>query len=281
LGISVPSTFALHTPALGLILAALSIPVVLIVFERREEEDSTQLNLSYKTLIVFIVMHSASWNLYALVFPDVFLNPASFLGAFVFPLLVLLFVYRIPLKRLGFTGGDSRNILGSIIISVVYGVLVFVSMGFSNLLDAVDWLSYAGFNVAESLSLLPQVVLYSIPVLTIVASIPEEFLYRTVIQTTLTERLGSTRGILLASLVFGMMHILPNLGMFLLITSSFEYALFQAVIISFLFQTQFGILVGIAWERTRSLVLPICLHTAHNVAEMIPFFLFLALGVLA
>jgi membrane protease YdiL (CAAX protease family) len=279
MGISTPSTFVLHSPAVGLVLTALFVPVLLVAFDKRKEEDSTQLNLSYKTLFAFLVLHSASWNLYVLVFPDVALSPASILGAFLIPLLILLFVYGIPLKKLGFTGGDSRNIIGSLVISLVYGILVFVVMGYINLLDAVYWLSDNGFNVADSLNLLPQVVLYSIPVLTLVASIPEEFLYRAVIQTTLTDRLGTTRGILLASLVFGMMHTTPSFWIFFSISGSFEASLFQAVIISFLCQAQVGIVFGTAWERTRSLVLPICLHTAHNVAETIPFFLFLMMGI--
>ncbi len=282
LDVSTPSTYALHSPAMGLILTALFMPVLLVVFARKEEDDGIPLNLSYKTLVFFVILHSLSYNFYILIFPDVFLNPGGFLGAFIIPLFILVFVYKVPLKKLGFTGGDSRNILGSLMISVVYGILVFVLMGFNNLLEATDWLSNAGFDVTESLRVLPQAVLYSIPVLTIIASIPEEFLFRTVIQTRLTERLGNMRGILLTSLVFGMCHIPPNLWMFLMITGgSFEFALFQAVAISFLFQAQVGILFGIAWVRTKSLILPICLHTAHNVVEMMPVFLYLMLGVLA
>lgn len=277
LNIFTPSTFALHSPAVGLILIALFIPVLLVAFPRKEEDDGTQLDLSYKTLVFFVIIHLYSTSL---LFPNFAINPGGFLGAFIFPLLILVFVYKVPLKKLGFTGGNSRNIMGSLIISVIYGVLVFIVMGFNELLAAASWLSNEGYNVAEALGALPQAALYSILVLTIIVSIPEEFLYRSVIQTRLTERLGTVQGILLTSLLFGMCHILPNLFIFLIIIgSSFELALFQAIAISFLFQAQIGILFGIAWARTKSLVLPICLHTAHNVAELLPFFLFLMLGV--
>ncbi|MHA1576771.1 MAG: lysostaphin resistance A-like protein [Candidatus Thorarchaeota archaeon] len=277
--IPIPSTYALHNPASGLILTALFLPVLLFVFKRREGNDDTRLNLSYKTMVFFVTIHILSINLYFLFFPNEAFSPVSFFVAFLLPLLILVFVYKVPLKKLGFTGGNSRNIIGSIVVSVVYGILVFVVIGFTNLIEATDFLTHFDFDLTESLSMLPQAVLYSIPVLTLVASIPEEFLYRAVIQTRLTERLGPMRGILLASLVFGMCHIPSNLLIFLMFGGSFEFALFQAIAISFLFQSQIGILFGIAWARTRSLILPICLHTVHNVVEMMPVFLYIMLGI--
>jgi membrane protease YdiL (CAAX protease family) len=250
------------------------------MFKKKEEEDPTQLNLSYKILLLFLICLSASWNITAILFPDLGINPGSILGAFAIPLGVLIFVYKVPLKKLGFTGGNSRNILGSIIISVVYGVLVFIVMGFINLQDSIAFLSDIGYTGAETLSLLPLTVLVSILIFTIVASIPEEFLFRTVIQTTLTERHGSMLAILITSFVFGMFHIPVHLAMYLSFSISFEFALVQSIIISFLFAGQVSILFGIAWERTRSLMLPICLHTAHNVAELLPWVLFIMLGIL-
>ncbi|MHA2426351.1 MAG: hypothetical protein ACXAEF_16295, partial [Candidatus Thorarchaeota archaeon] len=111
LDISTPSTYSLHSPAVGLVLTVLFAPVLLIMFKKKEEEDPTQLNLSYKILLLFLICLSASWNITAILFPDLGINPGSILGAFAIPLGVLIFVYKVPLKKLGFTGGNSRNIL--------------------------------------------------------------------------------------------------------------------------------------------------------------------------
>ena len=155
-----------------------------------------------------------------------------------------------------------------------------MTIGLRNLVDAIDYLSI-GYDVAGAMNAIPISILYSIPILTIVASIPEEFLFRTLMQTTLTERIGRIHGILISSLIFGMAHIISQFSFFLLLAGSVETALFHAIVITFVCHSQIGILFAVAWERTRSLVLPLSLHTANNVAEMIPYYWFWLLGVMA
>jgi membrane protease YdiL (CAAX protease family) len=45
-----------------------------------------------------------------------------------------------------------------------------------------------------------------------------------------------------------------------------------------LYQAQLGLVFGVAWQRTKSLWLPVMLHVIHDVVEMAPVFLLLVLG---
>ena len=56
-------------------------------------------------------------------------------------------------------------------------------------------------------------------------------------------------------------------------------ALMFAILFSFVYQAQVGLIFGIAWQRSRSLVLPVSLHLVHNMVEMAPVFLIFALGI--
>jgi len=130
-----------------------------------------------------------------------------------------------------------------------------------------------------SLGNIPLAVLYSIPVLLLLAAIPEEFMFRTLIQTNLTEKHGPLLGILASPLIFGLFHIPVNYLTYLVFTPVRVDALMFAILFSFVYQAQVGLIFGIAWQRSRSLVLPVSLHLVHNMVEMAPVFLFLALGI--
>jgi len=130
-----------------------------------------------------------------------------------------------------------------------------------------------------SLGNIPLAVLYSIPVLLLLAAIPEEFMFRTLIQTNLTEKHGPLLGILASPLIFGLFHIPVNYLTYLVFTPVRVDALMFAILFSFVYQAQVGLIFGIAWQRSRSLVLPVSLHLVHNMVEMAPVFLFLSLGI--
>ena len=84
---------------------------------------------------------------------------------------------------------------------------------------------------------------WSILMTVVLAPILEETLFRGMLQGAITERDGATRGILLSTLLFGIIHIVP-----------------QQVINAFLI----GIILGYIYFRTRSLVTVMLLHALNN-----------------
>jgi membrane protease YdiL (CAAX protease family) len=90
------------------------------------------------------------------------------------------------------------------------------------------------------------------------AGFPEELLFRALIQTRLGAILGSRIGaVLLASLLFGMLHIDD-------IMRAHSVTLLQAFYRAFFIQTFLGMIFGVLWERTRSLLPGIFVHSADN-----------------
>lgn len=87
------------------------------------------------------------------------------------------------------------------------------------------------------------------------ASIGEEIFYRYWLQTRLEALLGRWPGILLASLLFGLMHVASH-------GAGLGWGLTVAVVIAG--QGVFGIVAGYLWSRYRRLWLPILLHLSSN-----------------
>ncbi len=84
----------------------------------------------------------------------------------------------------------------------------------------------------------------------LVAPIAEELFFRGVLQTFLLSMLGSRwPAILLAAAAFGAMHLA-------------QPSAIPALIV-------LGIVIGFAYERTGSLVVPIAIHTAFNLKSLI------------
>ena len=93
--------------------------------------------------------------------------------------------------------------------------------------------------------------------MTLFVGLGEELLFRGLIQNDLVRLLGDNYGILMAGLLFGIMHLtwrsVPELG----------------------FTFLAGLVFGYAYHRTRSLVLPIVMHGVGNVflAAVLPYLL--------
>ena len=238
------------------------------------------MGLGYDKIALLLVLEMVGIVLALFLPPPWYLNPATFIVAFLIPLYVALFILKIPKDRLGFTGLDVRNVLGSLILTLAYAMLVFVAYGFNELVGGVEFFqTYHSVDPILSLSNIPLAVLYSIPVLLLLAAIPEEFMFRTLIQTNLTEKHGPLLGILASSLIFGLFHIPVNYLTYLTFTPVPADALIYALLFSFVYQAQVGLIFGIAWQRSGSLVLPVSLHLVHNMVEMAQVFLILALGI--
>ncbi len=277
-GIPYISTFSYHSP-LAIFALLLFAPLLLIMTEKKPHEGEG-MGLGHDKIALLLVLELVGIVL-ALFLPlPWYLNPAIFIVTFLIPLYVALFILKIPRDRLGFTGLEVRNVLGSLILTLAYAMLVFIAYGFTELVGGVEFFQTEYFvDPILSLSKIPLAILYSIPVLLLLAAIPEEFMFRTLIQTNLTEKHGPLLGILASSLIFGLFHIPVNYMTYLVFAPVPADALILAVLFSFVYQAQIGLIFGIAWQRSRSLVLPVSLHLVHNMVEMAPVFLILALGI--
>ena len=278
IGIPYISTFSYHSP-LAIFALLLFAPLLLIMTEKTPHEGEG-MGLGYDKIALFLVLEMIGIILALFFLLPWYSNPATFIVAFLIPLCVVLFVLKIPKDRLGFTGLEVRNVLGSLILTLAYAMLVFIAYGFNELVGGVEFFQTDHLvDPILSLSNIPLAVLYSIPVLLLLAAIPEEFMFRTLIQTNLTEKHGPLLGILASSLIFGLFHIPVNYLAYLVFTPIPADALMFAILFSFIYQAQVGLIFGIAWERSRSLVLPVSLHLVHNMVEMAPVFLIFALGI--
>jgi membrane protease YdiL (CAAX protease family) len=101
------------------------------------------------------------------------------------------------------------------------------------------------------------------------AGFPEEFFYRAYLQGHLAVVFRSRlTSLLLASLIFGLLHILGRL----------EQGIATAFAFSMLNETVRGLLYGVVWERTRSLIVPTVLHAMENSMLGLRFFVERVLG---
>lgn len=101
----------------------------------------------------------------------------------------------------------------------------------------------------------PRLALYMIPVALFVIGPCEEFLFRGVIQTKLTESWGARGGVVVASGIFSIVHV-PSYG-------GLSAGLSQLVItLSVLFAL--ALILGTIYEKTENLVVPIVAHGFYN-----------------
>jgi membrane protease YdiL (CAAX protease family) len=88
-------------------------------------------------------------------------------------------------------------------------------------------------------------------VMVLLVGVVEEFIFRSAVQTVLEERLGSIRGLLVASILFGIMY--SNYGM----------------LAEILFGSCAGLVLGALFQRTKNLPL---IALAHGTANIVMFF---------
>ncbi|MHA2083059.1 MAG: CPBP family intramembrane glutamic endopeptidase [Candidatus Thorarchaeota archaeon] len=266
------STFALHSPAVGVVLLIVFLPMLLVTTEDQGEIPE-QVDSGLGRVGLWILLAIVGLFLSFMVLLPWNLNPTILIFWFILPLLICLLIFKMPMKTLGFTGASIRNLMGTLVLALAYGMLVFVLIGFNEFAGAFSFIAPLDTDYFQ---LLPLAISYGIIFMVFMVAIPEEFMGRVLIQSPLTKKLGRVRGILVSSLIFGLFHIPTN---YFILTAYFgSPAPIQALITSFLFQAQIGVILGVAWERSRSLALPVSLHALHNVAEMAPVFWLLALG---
>jgi len=199
-------------------------------------------------------------------------NLIQFGFLFIIPLVAVLYFTKANRTQLGFSIINKRNLGWTLIIGVLYGLLVWIQIGASNFNELAFYIHPDFF-----LEFLPLALVTAIVIIVFAVAIPEEFLFRAILQPALTERYGRMNGILLSAVVFGLFHIPANFLMYLTLTPIWINALFGSLLMSFLFQAQIGLVLGVAYEWTKSLVLPVSLHAIHDVIEMLPFFIYLVI----
>ncbi len=126
----------------------------------------------------------------------------------------------------------------------------FLLMPLSIVLGIV--VGWGEFQIIRPEMLTPDVGLGSILKLSVAmiffVGVVEEFMFRSVLQTVLEDRMGQVKGLLIASLTFGLMHS--------------GYSIFaELVFVSFA-----GILFGLFFQKTKSLPLVALFHGVTNVS---------------
>lgn len=136
-----------------------------------------------------------------------------------------------PVIKLGFANVDVRVILWGFLMVIATGVVIepILMLMPNRYLDALkDMMNMGGWAMLTTV---------------ICAPILEEVLFRGVLQESLTSKYGSTRGIIIASAVFAVIHIIP-----------------QQVVNAFFI----GIILGYIYYLTQSVVNVIILHALNN-----------------
>jgi membrane protease YdiL (CAAX protease family) len=266
--IRILSIFSELPPTVGLCFL-LVILVIFVVPENRDMEIGiTGLTIQKLTIILLVALLGLAISFQSESFYISNLIQLGFM--FLIPLLIVLFTTGVDRKLIGFFIGNRENLIWTLIIGFLYGLLVWILIGASNLFEAIDQ-----YLPSQWVQYIPSALFTAIVMILFAVAIPEEFLFRAVVQPAMTERFGRVNGILLSSVIFGLFHIPANFMMYLIISPLWIDALIGSVLMAFLFQAQIGLVFGVAYEWTKSLLMPVMLHAIHDIIEMFPYFVYL------
>jgi membrane protease YdiL (CAAX protease family) len=165
------------------------------------------------------------------------------LSFFVVAGLCLLFVIEIVVRRRSLSAVGFRLPINKRVLLIFAGVAGFLLIG-GIILHTVYNIRYAYFG---------QYLISGV----VFSPLVEEIVFRGLIQTRLEACFGTTKSWILSSLVFGFYHFL---AWFLIIGKTLTtYSLTQLT-----YTVIFGIIVGIFFAKTRSLLPPFLLHAINN-----------------
>lgn len=163
---------------------------------------------------------------------------------------VVTIVYALAVRRLrtgsrkalafGFRGVNPTIVLGGVLATFATSVVVEPLIG--TMPDG--WLD----TLEQQMKLGGWVILTTV----VMAPLCEEILFRGILQDALTVKYGPLRGILIASAVFGVIHLIPQ----------------QAINAFFV-----GIVLGYIYYRTRSLIPVIAIHAINNAVSYLSWML--------
>lgn len=209
---------------------------------------------------------------------------ASGLGPLVAGLLALASVFAIPylafagpalaaLRWRGFDLGDVRAYFGielpgirDFLVLVGGWVLIIVLIFAAAAIVQAVGAEPAQNQTVEQAQEAPAVILLLIPVMFLVVGPTEEILYRGVVQGRLREVMGPIPAIAVASGIFAAAHLLALTGG---LTA-------RATTIALLFLP--ALVLGIVYEYTENLLVPIVLHGLHNSFLLAILYVVLAFG---
>jgi membrane protease YdiL (CAAX protease family) len=169
----------------------------------------------------------------------------NFLGLAILPLAYL--AWREEWSLVGFSGPTRRDI-GAMLVGAV-ALIAFMLAG-QRLVTALGYKPAANAAV-ETGRENPELFLYYIPIVLLLNSPAEELLFRGVVQNLLRRAYGVIPGILGASAIFGLVHYSA------LVAAGSAGAYVVLAIGS-------GIILGVLYEYTENLLVPIIVHAAWN-----------------
>ncbi len=244
------------------------VPFLFWMFEDKEEV-SPYLNFQIITVTALLFLLVIGITLAPYFQGELGINIIIPICFFLIPWLIIRGDYSLSLEDLGFSRPDKDLIIKTALISVFCSLILLLFFGIPEFLGAYYFAWDYGIRRWDLL--VPAILILSIMLL-LFNAIPEEFMFRSLLQTSLVERIGRQRGIILSSVFFGFLHIpaiLPYVYVSIVVGSIDFIA---ALMIAFLFQTQAGIVFGIAYDRTRNLLLPVSLHVVYNLVLLAPLF---------
>lgn len=159
-------------------------------------------------------------------------------------LALFLFLVRHPLKEIGFTlrlgRRELRYVLVGLLAFAVVGIPVGLGMGFLRYNPIVPG---------------PLEIIVGVLGGYLLVALPEELLFRGIIQNLLTRRLGNERmGLPIASIIFGLAHLNNATAGFAV--PNWAYVLMAALA---------GLAYGWVWNRTRKVTASAITHTLVNL----------------
>jgi hypothetical protein len=222
--------FAYRNVAYGIIIAlGLAILMYLMVSILRFDERITKCVESLALIPLYILFTSS--------LPWFFINQQYLLPAVYATILALCFwhIHRSNLSLKQIMGFSKEKLLKYVLIGLVIGA----PLGVIEYFILQPAATFPTFEVKYFLRDVVYMLFF--------VGLAEEILFRGLIQTDFSEAFGWKRGLLAASLLFAVMHLtwrsLPELG--------------------FVFLA--GLILGVLYLKTKSLVSPIIAHAANNV----------------
>ncbi|REL29219.1 CPBP family intramembrane metalloprotease [Rhodohalobacter sp. SW132] len=172
-----------------------------------------------------------------------------FYAVYAVPLLLTLWVLkwdRLPVTPVFI--GEKKNLPKTAYVFILFTITISTIWVTLILLHAVDpgwaeshlnWLnSIEMFDIGDDTTFIQYFLIFG--VIAVVAPIVEEIVFRGILIERLGRKFGYTSALITSSVFFGFLHV------------------------SFISATIFGLILGILYLKTRSLMLPVLIHMANN-----------------